>query len=135
MYCRQQWQATRKASAHRAGRPLLHSRPSSVSHTDTHTVAQLGICETPGCVSAFFSRCVVADVLIQTLATAFSFPAVSSFGDSSQASTIEATRSPAAAGIANRTLLFLEHRIPMPECSYGSPFYESSGRRKYGCPY
>jgi len=23
----------------------------------------------------------------------------------------------------------------MSECSYGSPFYESSGRRKYGCPW
>ena len=47
------------------------------------------------------------------------------------------TRSPATAGKANRSLLFLEHRIPMPELftELRSQFYESSGRRKYGCPY
>jgi len=44
------------------------------------------------------------------------------------------TRSPATAGIANRPLLFLEHRIPMPECIYGSPFYESSGGRQIRLP-
>ena len=30
-------------------------------------------------------------------------------------STTQITRSPATAGTANRSLLFLEHRIPMPE--------------------
>ena len=43
-------------------------------------------------------------------------------------SDVTTTRSPATAGIANRPLLFLEHRIPMPEL--GSPFYESSGGRQ-----
>jgi len=40
---RHQWQATRKASAHRAGRPLLHFIISIVvtqTHTHTHTHTQ-----------------------------------------------------------------------------------------------
>jgi len=43
-------------------------------------------------------------------------------------------KKPSTAGIANPPLLFLEHRIPMPECIYGSPFYESSGGRQIRLP-
>ena len=45
------------------------------------------------------------------------------------------TRSPATAGIANRPLLFLEHRIPMPELFTVRRFTRVLGAGKYGCPY
>ena len=45
------------------------------------------------------------------------------------------TRSPATAGIANRPLLFLEHRIPMPELFTVRRFTRVLEAGKYGCPY
>jgi len=45
------------------------------------------------------------------------------------------TRSPATAGIANRPLLFLEHRIPMPELFTVRRFTRVLDAGKYGCPY
>jgi len=45
------------------------------------------------------------------------------------------TRSPATAGIANRPLLFLEHRIPMPELFTFRRFTRVLEAGKYGCPY
>ena len=45
------------------------------------------------------------------------------------------TRSPATAGIANLPLLFLEHRIPMPELFTVRRFTRVLEAGKYGCPY
>jgi len=45
------------------------------------------------------------------------------------------TRSPATAGIANCPLLFLEHRIPMPELFTVRRFTKVLEAGKYGCPY
>ena len=45
------------------------------------------------------------------------------------------TRSPATAGIANRPLLFLEHRIPMPELFTVRRFTRVLEAGKYACPY
>ena len=45
------------------------------------------------------------------------------------------TRSPATAGKANRPLLFLEHRIPMPELFTVRHFTRVLEAGKYGCPY
>jgi len=39
------------------------------------------------------------------------------------------------AGIANRPLLFLEHRIPMPELFTVCRFTRVLEAGKYGCPY
>ena len=48
---------------------------------------------------------------------------------------VSPTRSPATAGIANRPLLFLEHRIPMPELFTVRRFTRVLEAGKYGCPY
>ena len=45
------------------------------------------------------------------------------------------TRSPATAGTANRPLLFLEHRIHMPELFTVRRFTRVLEAGKYGCPY
>ena len=45
------------------------------------------------------------------------------------------TTSPATAGIANRPLLFLEQRIPMPELFTVRRFTRVLEAGKYGCPY
>ena len=62
-------------------------------------------------------------------------PLVSNNGSKKFVSASIKTRSPATAGIANRPLLFLEHRIPMPELFTVRSFTRVLEAGKYGCPY
>ena len=64
-----------------------------------------------------------------------SFPTVGGIINILICSGKSSTRSPATAGIANRPLLFLQHRIPMPEVFTVRRFTRVLEAGKYGYPY